>query len=203
VQPAPEVPRDPQTFVNEFCAIATLKNISSSQSHLQACGVLDVDQDGMGEYGFFGELSGRTPVRGGKEAMRPAPLSEAYGAVQGGRLVRGGYVFQIFLPDRDGKGVAEDDTGGDAANDNGVDPQAAENAWCCYAWPEQRGAGGRRTFFVDQRGDVLATDGAVLAYEGGRVAPESGAAFAGPGRLGAPLAVHAVGLDGNTWTFEQ
>ena len=48
---------------NESAAIATLKNISSSQSQCQASGVVDANNNGAGEYGYFGELSGAVGVR--------------------------------------------------------------------------------------------------------------------------------------------
>ena len=38
---------------NESAAIATLRNVISAQSQVQAQGAIDVDQDGIGEYGFF------------------------------------------------------------------------------------------------------------------------------------------------------
>ena len=44
---------------NESAAIATLKNISSGQAQCQASGAIDANGNGQGEYGFFGELSGR------------------------------------------------------------------------------------------------------------------------------------------------
>ena len=48
---------------NESAAIATLKNISSSQSQCQASGVIDANSNGAGEFGYFGELSGAQFVR--------------------------------------------------------------------------------------------------------------------------------------------
>ena len=48
---------------NESAAIATLKNISSAQSQCQASGVIDTNANGQGEYGYFGELSGRIGIR--------------------------------------------------------------------------------------------------------------------------------------------
>jgi prepilin-type N-terminal cleavage/methylation domain-containing protein len=48
---------------NESAAIATLKNISSAQAQCQASSVVDVNNNGAGEYGFFGELSGAVHAR--------------------------------------------------------------------------------------------------------------------------------------------
>src|SRR5712675_1299729 len=48
---------------NETSAIATLRNISSSQAQFQTSAKADVDNDGSGEFGFFKELSGAVGVR--------------------------------------------------------------------------------------------------------------------------------------------
>jgi hypothetical protein len=45
---------------NEMAAIASLKNISSAQAQCQASGVIDSNNNGQGEYGFFAELAGRS-----------------------------------------------------------------------------------------------------------------------------------------------
>jgi hypothetical protein len=74
-------------LANETAAIATLKNIASAQAQCQACAVIDGNNNGAGEYGFFGELSGAQLVRcdgkGGVGTKRMAPpvLSKAFAAV--------------------------------------------------------------------------------------------------------------------------
>ena len=149
---------------NESAAIATLKNISSGQSQCQASGVIDVNSNGQGEYGFFGELSGRIAIRGSTQTISPPVLSAAFGNIAASRVTRSGYVFQMFLPDSTAQGIAEDATGGDADNGNGVDAGQAEVLWACYAWPAVAGNSGNRTFFINQSGDVLATNGANTQY---------------------------------------
>lgn len=186
---------------NESAAIGALKNISSGQAQCQASGLLDVDGNGAGEYGFFGELSGRVALRGGRAKLDPPVLSNRFGEVVASQVRTGGYVFQMFLPDRAEQGVAEDPTGGDAGNDNGVHPGAAETLWCCYAWPQDRGSSGIRTFFINQSGDVLATNGSVVAYDGSRRPCTFEVAFEGsaPLAMGSHIAANTVGRDGNTW----
>ncbi|HKB14488.1 MAG TPA: prepilin-type N-terminal cleavage/methylation domain-containing protein, partial [Planctomycetota bacterium] len=51
-------------LTNETAAIATLRNLLAAQAQVQAASQIDVDGDGAGEYGTFGELSGADPVRG-------------------------------------------------------------------------------------------------------------------------------------------
>ena len=188
---------------NESAAIATLKNISSAQSQCQASGVIDVNGNGAGEYGFFGELSGRTVVRAGTQTISPPVLSTAFGNVATSQVNRSGYVFQMFLPDTAAQGIAEQATGGDAANAGGVDPGQAETLWCCYAWPQVFGNSGKRTFFVNQSGDVLSTNGASTAYsQSVPTAPLFSAAFLGTGTIAmsASVAANTLASDGNRWT---
>ncbi|MBL8725365.1 MAG: prepilin-type N-terminal cleavage/methylation domain-containing protein [Planctomycetes bacterium] len=190
---------------NESAAIATLKNISSGQAQCQASGVIDVNNNGQGEYGFFGELSGRTVVRAGTQRITPSVLSTAFGNIAAARVLRSGYLFQMYLPDTNAAGIAEQATGGDAANAGGVDPSQAETLWACYAWPQVQGSSGKRTFFVNQSGDVLATNGAVLAYNGATTAPAFSAAYiaGASARMTVGTAANTVAQDGNTWVVVQ
>ena len=55
---------------NETAAIATLRNIISAQSQFQTTARADENNNGVGEYGFFGELSGADNVRGGAAYLR-------------------------------------------------------------------------------------------------------------------------------------
>jgi prepilin-type N-terminal cleavage/methylation domain-containing protein len=190
---------------NESAAIATLKNISSGQSQCQASGVIDTNNNGQGEYGFFGELSGRVAIRGGTQTISPPVLSTAFGNVAATRVTRSGYLFQMYLPDTTASGITEDATGGDTANDNGVDAGQAEVLWCCYAWPQVQGNSGKRSFFVNQSGDVLATNGATLAYNGATTVPAFSAAFSATASaaMSAPVAANTTAQDGNTWVVVQ
>lgn len=196
---------------NESAAIATLKNISSGQSQCQASGVIDVNGNGQGEYGFFGELSGRIAVRnntGATQTITPPVLSTAFGNIADSRVSRSGYLFQMYLPDATGAGVPEDALGGDAGNAAGVDPGQAETLWCCYAWPQVQGNSGKRTFFVNQSGDILATNGVTLAYSGNTnlaTIPVPAAAYmaGSSGFMGDRVASNSSGLDGNFWVVVQ
>jgi prepilin-type N-terminal cleavage/methylation domain-containing protein len=194
---------------NESAAIATLKNISSAQGQCQASGVIDTNANGQGEYGFFAELSGRTVIRGGTTTIAPPVLSAAFGnvgATTASTVTRSGYFFQMWLPDATAQGMPEDPTGGDVANAAGVDPGQAEVLWCCYAWPSVRGNSGNRTFFINQAGDVLATNGNVNLYSNStNTPPAPTAAFRGAGTIGlnAPVAANTVASDGDTWVVVQ
>jgi prepilin-type N-terminal cleavage/methylation domain-containing protein len=189
---------------NESAAIATLKNISSAQSQCQASGIIDTNNNGAGEYGFFGELSGKTVVRNGTQTISPPVLSTAFGNVLTSQVVRSGYIFQMYLPLATAMGVSETATGGDPANTQLVDPSQAETLWCCYAWPSVQGNSGKRSFFCNQGGDVLATNHATGAaiYNGNILAPLFSAAFVATasGAMNTAVAANTMAQDGNVWT---
>jgi hypothetical protein len=71
-------------------------------------------------------------------------------------------------------------TGGPGA---GVDANNAEVLWCAYAWPVDFGTTGNRSFFVNQRGEILQTRMAVLQYTGSATMPTQNAAFTAGGLM--------------------
>ncbi|MCB9877390.1 MAG: prepilin-type N-terminal cleavage/methylation domain-containing protein [Planctomycetes bacterium] len=190
---------------NESAAIATLKNISSGQSQCQASGVIDTNGNGQGEYGFFSELSGRAQIRGSTVSITPPVLSAAFGNVDANsRVSRSGYLFQMYLPNITGVGFSEAASGAQYTGTD-VDAGMAETMWCCYAWPQTRGNSGNRTFFINQAGDVLATNGAATAYTSTTTVPLYSAAFVSTssGTLNSAVAANTVAVDGNTWVVVQ
>ena len=196
---------------NESAAIATLKNISSAQAQCQASGVIDCNTNGQGEYGFFGELSGADAVRNdeaggvGTATITPPVLSNAFGNVDTSRVTRSGYIFQMYLPDTTATGVAENATGG--ATGSAIAAGQAEVLWCCYAWPSSFGNSGKRTFFINQSGDVLASKNTTTTYGapngGGVLSPTFDAAFdpnSTQTGMAAGVASNVAGNDGEIWT---
>lgn len=180
---------------NESAAIATLKNISSGQSQMQASGTIDVDGNGQGEYGFFAEMAGTAPLRSTKAPLMQPVLSENFGNVVGGRVKRGGYWFQMFLPHTADGWTTELPAGGGGPE---VRVEGAEEFWMCYAWPVERGKTGNRAFFISQCGCVMATNMANEAYSGGK-APLAGLSAFAVDDSENPYAANAVDKRGNTW----
>jgi hypothetical protein len=181
---------------NEAAAIATLRNFVSAQAHFQAVAVSDEDGDGVGEYGGVLELAGAVP---GRMAARLSPpvLSPAFTPLNAnGEATRSGYHYRVFLAAKGGAPLAEPAKG--FAKGAGHDVESSEVLWCCYAWPERYGASGKRAFFVNQEGDVLATED--TAYSGTGAGPTGDAAFKTPGKISGPTAAGGPGTDGNTWT---
>lgn len=190
---------------NESAAIATLKNISSAQAQAQASGVIDSNNNGAGEYGFFAELSGGVPVRTdeaggvGTERVSPPVLSGAFANVVGARVMRSGYLFQMFLPSSTGAGTAETGTGGAAGIS--ISANNSEVLWCAYAWPSSYGNSGKRTFFVNQAGDVLSTRNSTQRYSGTTKFVLADAAFleTTAGLMGNTVAANNTGKDAQRW----
>jgi len=178
---------------NERMAHATLRNLVSAQAQFQAVAYADVDKDGVGEYGFLGEMSGGVKVRG-NAVCNPPMLSSAFQKIEKGRITRSGYHFRVFLCDEDGKPVGEEH------GTKTVDATLAETTWCAYAWPIKHGKTGKRTFFVNQTGNVLAS-----THKGysGDAEPKASAAFAAAtpatAKITGATANGKTATDGNKW----
>ncbi|MCB9872044.1 MAG: hypothetical protein H6836_02630 [Planctomycetes bacterium] len=184
---------------NERAATQMLEYLHSCQKRLQGLGAIDTDGDGVGEFGFFGELAGTSGIRG-KGTSVEQPLEQplmSVSAIRNGQMSKDGYLFQIFLPGVRFVPQRESDLGG--AHGAEVSANPAERVWCAYAWPEENGVSGRRVFFVDQRGIVLVAPN-TKDYSGGFNGPEPLAAFA-PGATGLDAKVAAGGeaQDGQSW----
>ena len=180
---------------NETAAIATLRNIISAQSQFQTTARADDNNNGVGEYGVFGEMSGSIGVRG-NAILNPPVLSTAFRTVNAaGEVSRSGYLFAMYLPDATGDGLPEAAGGGADAN---VDPDLAETTWCAYAWPANFGNTGNRSFFVNQGGDIVTTED--QTYSGSGNGPVSNSAFSGAGAtITGNTATGMTGRDGNFW----
>jgi prepilin-type N-terminal cleavage/methylation domain-containing protein len=196
---------------NETAAIATLRNIISAQSQFQTTARADENTNGVGEYGYFGELSGAVNVRQDPAGtpLNPPVLSTAFRNVLNaggqGYVSRSGYLYVMYLPTAAGLPVVEDGAGGGGVALGALDADLAETTWCCYASPADYGNTGNRTFFVNQGGDILATDagdpaaGGPNPYSGTGAMPGGDAAFSVAGDMTSLTANNAAGVDGNTW----
>ena len=185
---------------NETAAIATLRNLVSAQAQFQQGGRLDQDTDGTGEYGCFYELSGagagRMPA-----TLVPPVLSGAFRTVatdaDGGYVSKSGYLFRIWLPSTNGAGTVEGAAGAFAT---ATVPDLAETAWCAYAWPAAYQQSGNRTFFVNQAGDVLATENTgATPYDGPDNGPDADASFTVADDITSQPAIGVPAQDTFTW----
>lgn len=144
---------------NESAAIATLKNIHFGQTQFRDHKAIDTDGDGNGEFGWFAELSGGTPLRGSRDDLPLAipVLSTAFAHVVAGTVQRSGYHFQMWLPGPEGTWRHEGETGP-------VDAAAAASVYRCAAWPNE--GAGRRAFFGDEQGSVYGCSSRFAIYQG-------------------------------------
>ncbi len=206
---------------NETAAIATLRNLASCQAQMQTCGKIDCDNDGIGEYGTFLELTGSA---GGRKGFAPAGgpnlvatdfsaqgslvsppiLSPSMAIVDANGVVqKSGYCFLIWLPDSEKRGAWTHETGpgptpGLAGGNAHVGVDASEQHWCAYAWPAVRGTSGNRCFFVNEKGDVFQSRNAVAKHQGPTGIPAADSVF-GPGKDGPRFGAPAT--DGDVWNI--
>jgi len=213
---------------NEAAAISTLRSISSAQAQVQSSGAIDGDGDGMGEYGFFGELAGQAPLRdnsgtGGTAAigtavLTPAVLSSAFATMStanttDGVVTRAGYCFQMYLPGAttgtNTAFIAENPTTPGGNGGTLPDSDNAEIMWACYAWPMQFNGTGNRAFFINQEGDLIQCQNrGTTTFEGPGGGPTPGEVFQNTADMGSALNIGAnstapAPVSGNTWTAVQ
>ena len=194
-QPLSDVLRDVQR-ASHLAAWKRAVAIATAESALAASGRIDADRDGRGEHGGLRELT-EFPVSEREGGATHPALDPAFAKVgDDGEVVVAGYVYRIFLPGADGRGVHET-PGARAA---GVEADTAESRWCLYAWPRTYGRTGRFTFFVQEDGVVFAAD--APEYSGAGRGPAADAAMApdadAPGLLG-KARLDAVARDGRMW----
>ncbi|MHC5018944.1 MAG: hypothetical protein ACYTGX_02295, partial [Planctomycetota bacterium] len=188
--------------MNESAAIGALRSLAVAQEQFKQQNVVDQDQDGMGEYGFLGELAGVDACRGSGLKMNTAPFIAAILGVKDGNGIaqKSGYHFRVFLPGAEG--TLPEGAGAAKADEGAADAQ--ETRWCAYAWPVQKGLSGNRVFFVNNAGEVYATMAMRNPYSGAEMAPEANAAYEKEtgANLDGGVGLAAAGLrsnDGNTW----
>ena len=112
-----------------------------------------------------------------------------------GRTSKTGYYFLIYLPDAGLSGLPEVANGGP---DPAIDADNCEYAWSCYAWPIAPGSSGSVAYFVDHRGEILASRMEVLEYDTATT-PTFNAALTGAIMTSGLAGQGVVGTDGNTW----
>lgn len=185
---------------NEAAVISTLRNIHTSQGVFSARVALDMNGNGLGEYGFLGELSGITPLRSDGLKIAPPVLQPAFGQLDpDGAALRSGYHFRLYLPDA--SGVGQPETTAAMAQ---VSSELAEHYYSVVAWPLLYGRTGQRSFFMNQRGEIL---GCIdKTYSGKSRIPVANAAM--PASLASGFiatnsmaSLGTVALDGNRWSL--
>lgn len=185
-----------------------LRSLVMAQEQFKQSCVIDMDGDGMGEYGWLGELSGVEACRGHQMTMNTSPyVVPALGTKdRAGRSHHSGLVWQMALPLPGDRWELE--PGKLPAQGYPADllkwPKAnlREVAWLCYAWPAETSLDQRLTYYVSQSGNIWMTEAKVTPYRGA-AGPRVSAAFpkSGQGPPTPDLAPIYIGADGNTWSF--
>jgi hypothetical protein len=154
---------------------------------------VDVDGDGAGEYGFLGELTGTTPIRGTNELLNPAMLSSSTGP--DGIWSRSGYNFIVYLPTPKNGAISESKAkdGRDVAADD------AEIHWIAYAWPVSAGQTGNRVYVLDQEGDMMCCERSGGNYSGLEHRPTFDAYWPAKAGVDRSDGNPYQGRDGSTW----
>ncbi|MBA2480259.1 MAG: hypothetical protein H0V44_06330 [Planctomycetes bacterium] len=128
---------------NESAAAATLRSgFLPAQVQFQAGGYMDLDQNGIGEYGFPSEMTGAEPVNGITLNLLAPHFTDLSKPVAG-------YTYAVHLPDGAGGAISTKEK-------RPADPALSgerEKRWLAYAWPVDR-KNGRRMFAIDQSGQV-------------------------------------------------
>jgi len=182
---------------HEAAVIQALRNLSSAEELVRTRAVLDLDGNGVPEYGFLGEVTGLTPLRGSGDLLSPVSRIGFVDVDADGLSTQKGYLFRLYLPDAGGVGVPET-----ATTVGTVDPILASSYYTVLAWPQIYGSSGQRTFFLNQSGEIVAT--VAPDYSGKSSMPPANAALIGVS--GGVIATSAlatggqVAVDGNRWT---
>jgi prepilin-type N-terminal cleavage/methylation domain-containing protein len=183
---------------NESAAIAVLRSVSTAQAQFQRSAYCDEDQDGLGEYGVFGELGGSVTVRGGG-TKSPTDLTATMAQVTiDGEVRKSGYIFRMYLPAAAGVGTRENPGGGMTAGV--LDPDLAETSWCVYAYPMNYGSSGTRTFFANEHCDLTSADDELYTANGCVDLLAGAALIVGDiAHVTGQVANGTVAADGNIW----
>jgi len=128
---------------NEAAAASSLKSgVHPAQIQFQAGSYVDADGNGIGDFGFFPEMSGGpVPGVGIKLALLPPTWNAPTPLASGYRFATWVYA---------GPGAASAD-----ANERAAAKAPAEQNFVAYAWPSDRGQG-RRIFAISAGGTVHA-----------------------------------------------
>ena len=205
--------RSPES--NEKRAVAGLLAIWKAQERLREGVYIDVDQDGVGEYGTLAELAGLTGVRAGllpgdpvgaDFSVRGAPLPRALldprlgGVDVLGFAIRDGYAFMVFLPGTESFWGFASEWGPPPAVflTEPVAVDVSENAWCAYAQPTVSGETGFHRYFINQDGTVFESANDTARYQGTNTPITGYSAFTGIG-ITSPVADGEQGNDGDYW----
>jgi len=147
---------------NLSSAIGSLKSINTGQKQFRNAGMLDVDGNETGEFGFLHELAGEKGGRLDPEVeasiMESPFIPQILGVIREGKgATKSGYWFRVFLPVAGGIPLGEGEEGKNEM-ENKTDSETTrlrEKGYLVYAWPRTFGRTGDRIFVTSQEGIIF------------------------------------------------
>ncbi len=144
-----------RVFRREHCVFVRLKDIMSAQAQFCADGAAGRNGAQSTRYGFLSEIRDKMSGRSRPSHIESCPctscvLGMEFAQVEGGRIFDDGYIYEIYLPAKDGGWASELDV----AKGRELDLQKSQKQFLCYAWPESAGRKGLRIFATDRVGDI-------------------------------------------------
>jgi hypothetical protein len=131
---------------DESAAVQGLRNIAEAQERFKRLAAVDADQDGVGEYGYFTELSDSSADVDLEFPLLPMRFTAVD---ESGRVKSIRYYYRMCV----GSDLVPEPPGGGR---EGVElDDSAEECWACYAWPVKKAKGCSRAFYCDQDGVVM------------------------------------------------
>lgn len=157
--------------LNETHVIGVLKTIVAGQEQFRSGVCVDQDSNGIGEYGFLGELAGTRNYRGSSASSKNAPfIPSTLGKIDGkGRARSSGYYYIVYLPGHE-KAVTELD------EVSSGDPCNQEEQYVVYAFPVEPGKSGNRVFVMTSHAQILCLPNLDGEWGGDKI-PPPGLAF--------------------------
>lgn len=156
-------PRDQApTNEDEVLMIATLRDLAAAQHRFREACVLDTDGDGLGEFGFLGELAGSCRLRAdafgnlSSQALLDPELPLDFASISQRTATVHNYHVQVLLPAAGGGWVEESRDGGGAKCRIAAD--LAEQVFVAIAWPTHQTTS-KRALYLTHQGQVLADVG--------------------------------------------
>ncbi len=151
-----------QRAARENTAISILRIINTSQAEFRTRGLVDQDEDDIGEFGLLGELTGSIVLRNSAQrvpktfvshVLAPNNTDRTFGKMEG-------YCYRIYLPGA--SGVVTDN--GTAASISVIaDANYQEHKFRAYAWPYGPKITGCRVFAIDQHPNVYYASNVTMA----------------------------------------
>jgi len=126
-----------------------LKALSAGQEQFRTAGHVDINENGVGEYGLLGELSGASNCRGfGKNISTSPYIPSTFKPDSLGRGLRSDYYYIVYLP---GKRLSVSDANPRSKGD----PDKQEELYVAYAFPITYGRSGNRIFAISPSGTIM------------------------------------------------